>query len=102
MGALKLLKPGGYIGISDFTVHEENKREAKFWKGIFAKDNVHPNPKHLTKLRSLFKEVHAEVKYGGFPYVPLAKCPYYYFIDQKSSVSANGEGALAQEPLESP
>jgi len=82
--AMKMLKPGGYIGISDFTVHEKKPLERRFWQWVFHHDNVHPSEKHIPKLRSLFNEVICEKKYGGFPYVPgFAKAPYYFFVGQK-------------------
>ena len=40
---------------------------------------------HLVALRTMFKQVHVEVDKGGFPYVPLLKAPFYYFVGRKAA-----------------
>lgn len=53
------------------------------WPAIFKTDGVRPSELHLPALRALFRQVHCTVDQGGFPYVPLLKAPFYYFIGQK-------------------
>ena len=74
-----------YIAISDFTVTPEHSMFTRnFWPAVFKQDGVRPNVEHLLTLRSMFSEVHCEVSKGGFPYVPLLKAPFYYFVGQKA------------------
>jgi S-adenosylmethionine:diacylglycerol 3-amino-3-carboxypropyl transferase/ubiquinone/menaquinone biosynthesis C-methylase UbiE len=84
--ALRYLKPGGHICVADFTVTKEHYYlTRKFWKSVFANDNVRPNEEHIPTLRRMFDETCSSVKNGGFPYVPFCiKSPYYYFVGQKS------------------
>ena len=84
--AYRMLKPGGHICVCDFTVDAEKQWSASkaFWKYLFSTDHIYLNEKHITTLRSKFDQVHFELHYGTFPYVPwLLKCPYYAFIGQK-------------------
>lgn len=40
---------------------------------------------HLHALRTMFTQVHVEVDKGGFPYVPVLKAPFYYFVGRKGA-----------------
>lgn len=51
---------------------------------ILGTDGVRPNTQHITALRAMFREVHCTVDRGGFPYIPLLKAPFYFFVGQKS------------------
>jgi len=83
--AYSLLKPGGYFAISDFTVTpEHNVLTRTLWPAIFSNDGVRPTVEHIPALRALFREVHCTVDKGGFPYIPLLKAPYYFFVGQKA------------------
>jgi S-adenosylmethionine-diacylgycerolhomoserine-N-methlytransferase len=82
--ALRLLKPGGHFAISDFTVTPENSCVTRnFWPLVLGTDGIHPTSAHIETLRELFDEKHLHVDRGGFPYVPLLKAPFYYFVGQK-------------------
>lgn len=82
--AYALLRPGGYIAVSDFTVRPENSWITRIlWPYIFAKDNVYPREAHVDALETMFQTVHYKLEKGGFPYVPFLKSPYYYFVGQK-------------------
>jgi hypothetical protein len=35
--------------------------------------------------QGVFETRHKHVGYGGFPYVPLLKCPYYVYVGKKTS-----------------
>lgn len=86
--AYSLLRPGGYIAISDFTVRPEHSWfTRKFWPAVFKQDGVRPCVDHLDTLNKMFKQVHQSVEFGGFPYIPLLKAPYYFFIGQKAITS---------------
>lgn len=90
--ALKILKPGGHIGVVDFYVSrkwpaESLKRHRWFtrtiWPPWFATDNVFPSPDHLPFLQHHFEQVSLNENANRLPYVPLIKAPYYVFIGQK-------------------
>ena len=90
--ALKILKPGGHIGVVDFYVSrkwpaETLKRHRWFtrtiWPPWFATDNVFPSPDHLPFLQHHFQQVSLNENANRLPYVPLIKAPYYVFIGQK-------------------
>ena len=82
--AKRLLKPGGYFAISDFTITPELSLFTRtVWPAIFAHDGVHLNMDHLITLREMFTEVHCTVDRGGFPWIPVLKAPYYFAVFQK-------------------
>jgi S-adenosylmethionine-diacylgycerolhomoserine-N-methlytransferase len=53
------------------------------WPAIFKQDGVNLRPEHIEVLSTMFRPVHLKVDKGGFPYVPLLKAPYYYFVGEK-------------------
>ena len=68
--AVHLLKPGGYIAVSDFTVTPQHNSFTRFlWPFILGQDGVRPSTKHIPYLNARFTEVHLTVDRGGFPYV---------------------------------
>lgn len=78
------MRPGGYIAISDFTITSEHSLLTRtMWPFIFAHDGVRLTTDHLAHLRARFREVHCTVDRGGFPWIPLLKCPFYFFIGRK-------------------
>ncbi len=82
--AYRLLAPGGYIAVSDFTVTEDHGCiDRRMWPYILGQDGVRPTPEHIPTLQALFREVHIGLGKGGFPYVPLLEAPYYHFVGQK-------------------
>lgn len=91
--ALRLLKPGGHIAISDFTVTPEHSWLSRaFWPRFFAVDNVRLTTEHIGALRELFPQVHLHVDKGGLPWVPLLKAPYYFYVGKKPGSSATASG----------
>ncbi|MBL7647689.1 MAG: class I SAM-dependent methyltransferase [Candidatus Hydrogenedentes bacterium] len=90
--ALRLLKPGGHIGVVDFYVSrkyvaEGHRRHSAFtrhfWPAWFANDNVFLNADHLPWLAHAFETIHLAECRGGLPFVPLAKVPHYGFVGRK-------------------
>mmetsp|Transcript_14485 Transcript_14485/g.22359 ORF Transcript_14485/g.22359 Transcript_14485/m.22359 type:complete len:307 (+) Transcript_14485:52-972(+) len=83
--AKRLLKPGGVIGVTDFTVApDQSNLSQKFWKDTFAKDHVFLDAEHLNALKREFEEVEAAHDYGTLPYTPFfLKAAYYHFIGKK-------------------
>ena len=92
--ALRMLKPGGLIGVVDFYLGRKYPPEGlqkqkwlsrTLWAPWFATDNVFPSPDHLPFLLSRFEKVHLLEDRFRMPYVPLLKTPYYQFIGRKPS-----------------
>ena len=90
--AMRMLKPGGMIGVVDFYVSrkhvsEQLKRHGwftrHFWPTWFGNDNVFPSPDHLPFLRSHFDTVWLAESRSKVPYIPLIRTPYYQFIGRK-------------------
>jgi len=87
--AFRMLKPGGYIAVCDFTITESQWKVcgagmADFWKYIFAMDHVHLRYEHIPTLQVAFEEQSLEVGFGTFPYVSSClQCPYYAFVGRK-------------------
>lgn len=83
--AYQLLRPGGYIAVSDFTVRPEHSLATRtFWPALFATDGIRPNTEHVDTLQAMFRPVALQVEFGGFPYLPLLQAPYYFFVGQKA------------------
>lgn len=90
--ALRMLKPGGVIGVVDFYTARKHAAEGlkrhswftrSFWPVWFASDNVFPSPDHLPFLRSHFDTVWSQESYSKVPYIPIIRTPYYQFIGRK-------------------
>lgn len=82
--ALSLLKPGGYLAVSDFTTNPNHLFYSNFfWKASFSRDYVHLNEQHKIYLDKILDTKMYYVGEGGFPYIPCLKCPYHVFLGQK-------------------
>jgi S-adenosylmethionine-diacylgycerolhomoserine-N-methlytransferase len=89
--ALRMLKPGGVIGVVDFYVSRKHASEGvkhgwftrNFWPVWFGNDNVFPSSDHLPFLRSHFETVWCQESRSKVPYIPLIRTPYYQFIGRK-------------------
>lgn len=90
--AIRMLKPGGTIGVVDFFVArkwpaEGLKKHAwstrTFWQVWFANDNVFLNADHIPYLQSRFETVSLAQERGKVPYLPFVRAPYYRFVGRK-------------------
>ena len=90
--ALRMLKPGGLIGVVDFFVarkwpadglakHHWSTRT--MWPTWFANDNVFLNGDHIPYLQSRFETVSLKQHRGKVPYMPFVRAPYYQFVGRK-------------------
>jgi len=80
------LKDGGYVGVADFTTKSNNIFEilnGYLFKNMFKTDGVILNEKHISILDKEFNRVNCYIDYGGFPFIPFIKCPYYYGLWKK-------------------
>ncbi|QDS87323.1 Demethylmenaquinone methyltransferase [Rosistilla ulvae] len=99
--ALRILKPGGTIGVVDFYVSrkypaDEHRRHGgltrTFWPAWFAKDNVFLSPDHLPFLNAKFEAAELHEGRAGLPFVPFATVPFYRFVGTKP-LAANAIGS---------
>lgn len=90
--ALRMLKPGGLIGVVDFYVSRKHPAEdlqkhgwftRSFWPTWFAMDNVFPSPDHLPFLRSHLVTILCNESRSKVPYIPFIRTPFYQFIGRK-------------------
>lgn len=90
--ALRMLKPGGVIGVVDFYVSRKHAVQPlkkhgwstrSFWPVWFAGDNVFPSADHLPYLQRHFSTQWLEEKRSKVPYIPFVRTPYYQFIGAK-------------------
>ena len=91
--ALRMLRPGGQIGVVDFYVSRKypastvKKRHSwftrHFWPAWFGCDNVYPSPDHLPFLQRHFTTEHLDERMAKIPYLPWVRAPYYVFVGQK-------------------
>lgn len=95
--AVRMLKPGGVIGVVDFFVARKYPAEGLLkhgwgtrtgWPAWFAGDNVFLNPDHIPYLQSRFETLTLEQRRGKIPYLPFVRAPYYWFIGRKPSVAS--------------
>jgi S-adenosylmethionine-diacylgycerolhomoserine-N-methlytransferase len=90
--ALRILKPGGTIGVVDFYVSrkfpDDGLRRHRWftrtlWPNWFATDNVFPSADHLPFLRHHFDQQHLQESKSKVPYTLFLKTPYYIFVGKK-------------------
>ncbi|MDO4582926.1 MAG: class I SAM-dependent methyltransferase [Planctomycetia bacterium] len=90
--ALRILKPGGTIGIVDFYVARkwpaENHRKhswftRSYWPVHFSTDNVFLSGDHLPYLERHFETLRLQEFYAKIPYIPLIRAPYYIYLGKK-------------------
>lgn len=92
--ALRLLKPGGVIGVVDFYVSRKYPPDGlkghgwftrSFWPVWFSSDNVYPSADHVPYLHRRFEPVYFEERLAKVPYIPILRTPYYVFVGRKSA-----------------
>ncbi len=90
--ALRMLKPGGLIGVVDFYVGRKYPPEGlkkqrwlsrNLWPVWFSTDNVFPCKDHLPFLLDRFEQQHLVETRSKIPYVPFLRVPYYIFVGKK-------------------
>lgn len=94
--AVRLLKPGGVIGVVDFFISrkypaDKHARHSwmtrSFWPLWFGSDNVFLSWDHLPYLENQFETVRLEERRGKIPYMPFVRVPHYLFIGRKPETS---------------
>jgi len=90
--AVRMLKPGGLLGVVDFYVSghapppgfvRHSFLTRRFWPRWFAHSGVHPSAEHLPALREYTRLVHCSEHMASIPYLPGLEVPYYLYIGRK-------------------
>ncbi len=89
--ALRLLKPGGIIGVVDFYVsrpaaapHVQHSTMTRcVWPWWFGHSHVALSPDHLPYLQRRFKPLSLVESRTPLPYVPFGRVPCYRFVGTK-------------------
>jgi len=99
--ALRILKPGGTLGVVDFYVSRKYPAAGfvrhgwwtrHFWPLWFGNDNVNPNSDHIPYLHRLAEAGHLAEHRGKVPWLPFIEAPYFVFVGRKranESISPN-------------
>ena len=91
--AVSMLRPGGALGVVDFTVSRRYPAPGRvrhgfvtrtFWPLWFAHDGVYLSPDHLPYLQSRLATVCCEERLARVPHVPGLRVPWYLFIGRKA------------------
>jgi S-adenosylmethionine-diacylgycerolhomoserine-N-methlytransferase len=91
--AIRMLRPGGLLGVVDFhasrnLAHADAFRQGRlsqwFWRNWFGHDGVHPTSEHLEALCACTTQIHLQERYGKVPYLPFLRAPYYLYIGRKT------------------
>lgn len=95
--ALRILKPGGMIGVVDFYVSRKWAAEGfrrhgwvrrNYMPVHFGTDNVFLSPDHVPYLHAHFEPVEFQEHLAKIPYFPVMKAPYYIFLGRKPETPA--------------
>lgn len=82
--AVAMLRPGGRLGVIDFTVlPQQNWMARNFWRGWFAHDGVYLSVEHAASLRRLLPLHELRERSSPVPYLPGLTVPYYLFLGVK-------------------
>ena len=90
--AVRMLRPGGILGVVDFYVSEASPPPGRvrhgrftreFWPRWFSHDGVNLTPEHLRSLADFTDRVHLEEKLAPLPWLPMVRVPYYIHIGRK-------------------
>lgn len=99
--ALRILKPGGHIGVVDFFVSRKHAGDSRrqhpwstrtVWPAWFASDNVFLNPDHVPYLQYKFETVTLSERRGKLPYLPVVRAPHYLFVGRKRAHDVAADG----------
>lgn len=90
--AVRMLRPGGMLGVVDFTVSDAAPPPGQvrhgwftrnFWPRWFAHDGVHLTPEHLRALTARTDTVCLDQNLAPVPWLPAIRVPYYVFVGRK-------------------
>jgi S-adenosylmethionine-diacylgycerolhomoserine-N-methlytransferase len=84
--AVAMLKPGGRLGIVDFTVSpaRHGALAGWLWQRWFAHDGVRLDAAHLPYLSGITTEIARREALAPMPYLPGLRAPYYLYVGRKA------------------
>jgi S-adenosylmethionine-diacylgycerolhomoserine-N-methlytransferase len=84
--AFAMLKPGGTLGVVDFTLspRRQGRLAMAFWRLWFAHDGVRLDAAHLPYLAEVALEVTRREAAARVPYLAGLRAPYYLFVGRKA------------------
>jgi S-adenosylmethionine-diacylgycerolhomoserine-N-methlytransferase len=89
--ALRMLRPGGSIGIVDFMVSRRQPALLRaFWGAWFGHNDVHPSLDHIPFLVSRTRTTHLSDHPLPVPYLPFLRARYYLFVGRKETARPAG------------
>jgi len=100
--ALRILRPGGLIGVVDFRVSRRDPPPGfsrhgamtrHFWPRWFGHDGVHLDAEHLHTLAARTEPLVCEERMAAVPYLPGLRAPYYLYIGRKSGRDCGHDAA---------
>ena len=90
--AIRMLRPGGLLGVVDFYVSPDVPRPGgarhgwaarRLWPRWFGHDGVNLSAEHLPELMRRTDPVVCEERLAPVPYLPALKAPYYLYVGRK-------------------
>ena len=83
--AWDLVADDGFLAATDFTIDpaDQSLQSRFLWTKTFSFDHVVLNDSHHQMIRGLGTPCAFRIEQGGFPFIPLLKCPYYYTVQRK-------------------
>lgn len=90
--AVRMLRPGGTLGVVDFFVSDDSPPPGwarhgwltrNFWPRWFAHDGVRLSSEPLRTLADRTITLHFEQRLAPVPWLPLVKVPYYLYVGRK-------------------
>lgn len=82
--ALRMLKPGGLIGVVDFYLPnhaaERSGWRNRFWSRWFRRDGVYLSTQLLPYLKAHSHPLYVSERRAGIPYLPLLRAPYLIYV----------------------
>lgn len=101
--AIRMLKPGGVLGVVDFYVSasapdpglvRHSAFTRAFWPRWFRHDGVHLDPQRLQRLRERLPQHQLVEQRAPVPYLPGLRVPYYRFLGRKCAGSLRPPAAV--------
>ncbi len=82
--AIAMLRPGGRLGVIDFTLlPQQGWLAKKLWHRWFCHDGVRLDPEHMASLRRMLPMHELRQRRSPVPYLPSLAVPYYLFLGIK-------------------
>lgn len=99
--AVRMLRPGGVLGVVDFFLSYPDGGPGRawhgslaraFWRRWFGHDGVRLNPHHLAHLMDRLPNHELWEGQAAVPYLPGLKVPYYRFVGRVPAADSTGPG----------